>query len=273
MKHSNKELRVGIAGLGTIGGKVADVLEEGIPGLRLVAVHTRTESTAQEHMRNYKNKVPLVSAEALTELADIIVDCVPKQGFRAVVEPGLKAGRTIVTVSGAALLANEDLVDLAKDHGGRLILASGALLGLDAIRAAAEGKIFSVTMITRKPPTSLQGAPYLTENQVDISNLAEPLRVFEGSAYDGARGFPANVNVAAAVGLAGIGARNTRLEIWADPTRTRNTHTIKVDADSARFEMTIENFPSESNPGTSRITALSVIATLRGLVQSLKVGS
>ena len=273
MKQRTNELKVGIAGLGTIGGKVADVLDQGIPGLRLVAVHTRTESTALEHMRNYKNKVALVTADELAEQADIIVDCVPKQGFRAVVEPGLKAGRTIVTVSGAALLANEDLIDLAEKHGGRLILASGALLGLDAIRAAAEGEIFSVTMITCKPPMSLRGAPHLVDNQIDISDLDEPLLVFKGSAYEGALGFPSNVNVAAAVGLAGVGARNTQLEIWADPGKTRNTHTIKVDADSARFEMTIENVPSESNPGTGKITALSVITTLRGLVQSLKVGS
>jgi len=273
MNQRTKEMTVGIAGLGTIGGKVADVLDQGIPGLRLVAVHTRTESTALEHMRSYKNKVALVTADELAEQADIIVDCVPKQGFRAVVEPGLKAGRTIVTVSGAALLANEDLIDLAEKHGGRLILASGALLGLDAIRAAAEGEIFSVTMITCKPPMSLRGAPHLVDNQIDISDLDEPLLVFKGSAYEGALGFPSNVNVAAAVGLAGVGARNTQLEIWADPGKTRNTHTIKVDADSARFEMTIENVPSESNPGTGKITALSVITTLRGLVQSLKVGS
>jgi aspartate dehydrogenase len=147
------------------------------------------------------------------------------------------------------------------------------LLGLDAIRAAAEGNIHSVTMVTRKPPRSLIGAPHLVDNQIDINNLSEPLLVFSGNAFDGAAGFPSNVNVAAAVGLAGVGARNTKLEIWADPTRTRNTHTIKVDADSARFEMTIENIPTESNPGTGRITALSVITTLRGLVQSLKVGS
>jgi aspartate dehydrogenase len=268
-----QNLKVGIAGLGTIGGKVADVLDQGIPGLTLAAIHTRTESAALERMKSYRHPVPLVSPEVLAQNADVIVDCVPKQAFRGVVEPALKAGRVVVTVSGAALLANEDLIGLAEQHGGRIILATGALLGLDAIRAAAEGNIHSVTMVTRKPPRSLIGAPHLVDNQIDINDLSEPLLVFSGNAFDGAAGFPSNVNVAAAVGLAGVGARNTKLEIWADPTRTRNTHTIKVDADSARFEMTIENIPTESNPGTGRITALSVITTLRGLVQSLKVGS
>jgi aspartate dehydrogenase len=267
------ELKVGIAGLGTIGGKVADVLDRGIKGLALAAIHTRSEEPARERMKSYRQAVPLVDAVELAQCCDIIVDCLPKQAFRGVVEPALIAGRTVVTVSGAALLANDDLVELADKHGGRIILATGALLGLDAIRAAAEGTIHSVNMVTRKPPKSLRGAPHLEANGIDIENLSEPLQVFKGNALDGAAGFPANVNVAAAVGLAGIGARNTQLEIWADPSVTRNTHTIKVDADSARFEMTIENVPSESNPGTGKITALSVIATLRGLVQSLKVGT
>jgi aspartate dehydrogenase len=97
--------------------------------------------------------------------------------------------------------------------------------------------------------------------------------VFVGSARDGARGFPANVNVAAALSLAGIGAERTRLEIWADPGVSRNTHRIVVEADSARFEMTIENVPSEANPRTGKITALSVLAALRALTATLKVGS
>ena len=102
--------------------------------------------------------------------------------------------------------------------------------------------------------------------------MTEPTRIFDGSARDGARGFPANVNVAAALSLAGIGPDRTRLEIWADPTVTRNTHTIELDADSVRFTMTIENVPSE-NPRTGRITPLSVIAALRGLTSTLRVGT
>ena len=216
-------LRVGIAGLGTIGGKVADVLDQGIPGLTLEAITTRTAATATERMRGYRRRVPLVTPEEMAQRVDVVVDCVPKQAFRGVVEPALRAGRTVVTVSGAALLIHEDLVELARQHGGRIILATGALLGLDAIRAAAESEIYSVTMVTRKPPRSLIGAPHLVDNGIDSSALAEPLLVFKGNAHDGAAGFPSNVNVAAAVGLAGVGARNTQLEIWADPTRTRLT--------------------------------------------------
>ena len=128
-------------------------------------------------------------------------------------------------------------------------------------------------MITRKPPFSLSGAPYLEEHDISIENLDEPLKVFEGTAREGAAGFPANVNVAAALGLAGIGVDRTKLQIWADPDLDRNTHRIEVEADSASFSLSIENVPSEENPGTGKITALSVIAALRGLTVPLKVGT
>jgi aspartate dehydrogenase len=140
------------------------------------------------------------------------------------------------------------------------------------VRAAAEGTIHSVKMVTRKPPAGLEGAPYLLEGNISVTGLTEPTKVFDGSARDGARGFPTNVNVAAALSLAGIGPDRTRLEIWADPTVTRNTHTITVDADAMRFTMTIENVPSE-NPRTGKSVAPSTIAALRGLVSELKVGS
>jgi aspartate dehydrogenase len=102
--------------------------------------------------------------------------------------------------------------------------------------------------------------------------LTEPLRIFEGTAREAAKGFPANLNVAVALSLAGIGPDRTRVEIWADPTVTRNIHRIEVDSDSARFSMSIENIPSE-NPRTGRITALSVIACLRKQRASLRIGT
>jgi aspartate dehydrogenase len=146
------------------------------------------------------------------------------------------------------------------------------LLGLDAVRAAAEGTINSVTMVTRKPPAGLDGAPYLRERNISLTGLTAPLKVFDGTAREGARGFPANVNVAAALSLAGIGPDRTKLEIWADPGVTRNTHTITVDADAARFTMTIEGVPS-ANPRTGRLVAPSTVAALRALVSELKIGS
>lgn len=266
-------MKVGIAGFGTIGRPVARALDKGVEGLDLIAVCARDHDKARRNMADLSREVPVVTPVELAEMCDVIVECVPKAAFMELAEPALKAGRLFVTVSGAGILANPEVIDLARDNGARIILATGALLGLDAVRAAAEGDIHEVRMITRKPPKSLKGAPYLTEHGIEIDDLSEPLKVFEGSAREGAKGFPANVNVAAALGLAGIGPDATRLEIWADPALDRNTHSIEVDADSAHLSMTIRNVPSEENPGTGKITALSVVACLRGLVSPLKVGT
>lgn len=269
----SKILNVGIAGFGTIGKVIGKALDDGITGLNLVAVTSGSLEKAEKNMNSFTKPVPVVSAAELIKQADIIVECAPTSAFMSVAVPSLEQGKILVTVSGAAILQNPDIVDTAKKHGGKIVLATGALLGLDAVRAAAKGAIYSVKMITRKPPTSLVKAKYVIENNIDLSNLKQPLRLFKGSAREGAKQFPSNVNVAAALGLAGIGADETQLEIWADPSKTRNTHNIKVDACSASFELTIENVPTIENPGTGRITALSVLAALESLSAPLRVGS
>ena len=266
-------LRVGIGGLGAIGLAVARKLDAGIPGLALAAVSARDTAKAPRNLSGFAAVPPVVPLAELAGLADIVVECAPAAVFTEVAKPAIRAGRIFVPASVGALLSHPDLIDLAEETGARIIVPTGALLGLDAVRAAAEGTIRSVTMKTRKPPAGLAGAPHLIENGIDLTGLTEPLKVFEGTAREGAKGFPANVNVAAALGLAGVGPDKTRLQIWADPGVTRNTHTIEVDADSARFTMTIEGIPSDENPRTGRLTPLSVITALRGLVSSLKVGS
>ena len=116
-------------------------------------------------------------------------------------------------------------------------------------------------------------APYLVANGISVEGLNEAKRVFSGTAREAAAGFPANVNVAAALSLAGIGPDRTMIDIWADPAVTRNCHTIEVDADSARFTLSIENVTSEENPKTGKIVALSVIAALRKMHAPLAVGT
>ncbi len=269
---AREAFKVGLAGLGAVGLEVARRLEVGIPGLVLAAVSVRDVEKARRNLPQIGQSIEAVAAGALAESCDVVVECLPPAMFRAVAVPAIERGRIFMPLSVGQLLENFDLVSRAKETGARILAPTGALLGLDAVRAAAEGTIRSVTMITRKPPGGLEGAPYLVERGISLKGLNTARKVFDGSARDGARGFPANVNVAAALSLAGIGPDKTRLEIWADPELTRNTHRIEVDADSASFSMSIENVPSE-NPRTGRITALSVVAALRGLVSELKVGT
>lgn len=270
---SASELAVAIGGFGAIGQAIAARLDQGEPGLKLVAVSARDQAKAEANMAAFRKKVPVLPLGQLADHADIVVECAPAAVFREVAEPALAQGRIFVPLSVGALLVHDDLAELAERTGGRIVVPTGALLGLDAVRAAAEGEIESVTMVTRKPPDGLAGAPYLKEHGIDVSSLSAPQKIFDGSAREGAKGFPANVNVAAALSLAGIGPDRTRLEIWADPGVTRNVHRIKVEADSARFEMTIENVPSGENARTGKITALSALAALKGLVSAVKIGS
>jgi aspartate dehydrogenase len=271
--RAGAELAVGLGGFGAIGRALARRLDRGLPGLRLAAVSARDMARAERRVAALDTPVPVVPLAELTGRADVVVECAPAAVFREVAEPAIRAGRTFMPVSVGQLLEHAELIELARRTGARIIVPTGALLGLDAVRAAAEGEIRSVVMVTRKPPKGLAGAPYLEQQGIDLEGLRAPLKVFEGNARDGARGFPANVNVAAALSLAGIGPERTRLEIWADPHVTRNTHRIVVEADSARLEMQIENVPTDENPRTGRITALSVIAALRRLTATLSVGS
>jgi aspartate dehydrogenase len=264
--------KVGLAGLGAVGLEVARRLEAGIPGLVLTAVAVRDQDKARRNLPGAGDRIPIVAAEALVQSCDVVVEGLPPTAFRGVASSVVEAGKIFMPLSVGQLLENWDLVERAKATGARILVPTGALLGLDAVRAAAEGTIHTVKMVTRKPPGGLEGAPYLVERNISVKDLKEPLKIFDGTAREGARGFPANVNVAAALSLAGIGPDRTRLEIWADPALTRNTHRIEVDADTARFTMSIEGIPSE-NPRTGRIVPLSAIAALRGLVAELKVGT
>jgi len=264
--------RIAIAGLGEIGGTLARKLSQGLPGLSLSAIAARDRTKAQAWLDREGIACPLIALDELPEHADLVVECAPAAILDQICRPMLNAGKAVMVLSASALLPRPDLVDLARAKGGRIIVPTGALIGFDAVSAAAEGTIHSVQMVTRKPPNGLAGAPYLIENRISVEGLTSSLCVFKGSARDAAAAFPANVNVVAALSLAGIGPDRTTIEIWADPAVTRNCHQIKVESDSASFTMSIENIPSE-NPKTGRITALSAIAALRKLGSSLQVGT
>jgi len=263
---------VAIAGLGTVGRTLARKLAEGLPGLSLTAVASRDQARARAWLAAQKIECPVVGLEALPQYADLAVECAPGEIIDEICRPMLTAGKKVMVLSAGALLPRPELAELAKKHGGQIIVPTGALLALDAVTAAAESTIHSVTIVTRKPPNGLAGANYLVRNGISVDGLSEPKRVFAGTAREAAAGFPENVNVVAALALAGIGPDRTMIEIWADPALSRNCHVINVEADSARFSFSIENVPSE-NPKTGKITALSVIAALRKIAAPVRVGT
>lgn len=268
-----KPLRVAIAGLGAIGKSIAITLAQGsVPGVVLTAVSAKNLARAEDFAATLAHAVNVLSIAELEKEADLVIECAPAALLPEIAGPFLKARKQVIVLSVGALLFHPELIDMAKQEGGTIHVPTGALIGLDAMIAAAEGNIHSVRMITRKPPKGLAGAPHLVEHNINIEGLTEPKLVFTGNARDAAKGFPANLNVVVALALAGVGPEHTLLEIWADPGVVRNTHSIVVDSDSAKFTMTMENIPSE-NPKTGRIVAQSVIAMLRKMLSNFRVGT
>ncbi|MFQ5856501.1 MAG: aspartate dehydrogenase [Anaerolineae bacterium] len=266
--------RVGLAGFGAVGQRVAMAIDGGELGVTLAAITSgnleKARARAGDLLRTPPPVVPLREAVALS---DLIVEAAPASAFPEIARTTLEGGKSLLVLSVGALLGHEqEYAELARQYGATIHIASGAIGGLDAITSASAGRVDAVVMTTRKPPKGLAGAPYLEAHGIDVLNLTEPQVVFEGSAREACRGFPANVNVSAAVSLAGIGADRTRIRIIADPTIDRNTHDVEITGEFGRFTMHIENVPTD-NPRSGVLTALSVIATIRKLASPLQVGT
>lgn len=271
---ANTGLTLAIAGLGAIGLSVARRVDAGaVEGMTLTAVSARDPIKAATRLAEFASAPALAPLEKLASMADVIVECVPAAHFMEVARPALEQAKIFMPLSVGALLGHMELVDLARKKGARIIVPTGALIGLDAVRAAAVGGITSVKLVTSKPPASLEDAPYVLENSISLEGLREPKLLFSGAAREAAKGFPASLNVGAALALAGIGPDETRVEIWADPEATRNSQSVSVTSPNADFSMTIANVPTAENPRTGRITALSVIASLQRLASPLVIGS
>lgn len=271
---SKTELGLAIAGLGAIGMRVAEAVDEGaVAGITLVAVSANNKETATDRVSGFLSPPKVMELARLADHADIIVECTPAAVFHEVAGAAVEKGRTLLPLSVGALLRHPELEEQAHATGAKIIVPTGAVIGLDTVRAMAVGEIYEVKLETRKPPNGLAGAPHLVEHNIDISNLTKPLLVFEGTARDAAFGFPANVNVAAALGLAGVGVDRTLVEVWADPTIDRNLQSVSITSDAGEATMTMRNIPSVENPRTGRIVANSVIATLQRLTASLIAGT
>lgn len=271
-------LTVAIGGLGPIGLAVARALDPttgqgGVDGLRLMAVSARDRDQAAADLAGFAVPPDIVELEELALLADVVVEALPAAAFEQIATPALEAGRVFVPSSVGALLPRMHLVKLAQQTGARIVVPTGALLGLDAVRACAEGPVETVTLETRMPPSGLAGAPYLMKHAIDVLAITRPTCVFEGTAFEAAAGFPASANLAAALALAGIGPIRTRVAIWADPGVARHIHIVRVEAEAARLTMTVENEAIDAAAHIGRLTPMSVIACLRGLVSPLRVGS
>lgn len=185
-----RHLRVALAGLGAIGQSIAKVLASGaLPGMELTAVSAKDHTKAQAFLDQHAPQVQLVALADLVTHADIVIECAPASLLPEIVTPVLRAGKQVIVLSVGGLLKHPELIDLARQQGCVMHIPSGALIGLDAMLAAAEGQIHSVRMVTRKPPEALSGAPHLVDHDICLEGLAWPLKVFEGNTLDAGQRF------------------------------------------------------------------------------------
>lgn len=245
--------KIGVAGVGALGGVVVRALIAGMDGYRLVGI-------SDIHPQPYD--VPMMNFADLADAADIIVECLPAKAVPDLARETLQRGKTLVALSSSALLLFPEIIEMAKKSTGRIIVPSGALSGLDAVAGLKCGAIDSAMIQSTKKPQGFKGAPYIVEQNIDLDGITERTMIFSGNALEAARAFPANVNVAATLSLAGLGPEKTRVEVWADPAAKGNTHEITVVGGGSTLTSRIENMPDPSNPKSSTLAAWSVLACL-----------
>ena len=266
-------MNVGIVGMGTIGRTVARELDrERVPGIRLSALSSRDLPKARAFATTLANAPRSVPLEEMPALCDLVIEAAGAEAVGPVAETALAAGVSIMVLSCGVLLERQDLVEMAREKGAVIHVPSGAIIGLDGLRGAAMGQVEEVTIITRKPPKGLAGAPGVAAAGVDLDAVTSPTVLYEGPVAEAVKLFPANVNVAAAVSMAGVGPLRTSIRVIADPEVTRNTHQVVAEGEFGRMELHIENVPTEENPRTGRLTALSVLAYLKQMVSPLRLG-
>ena len=263
---------IGIVGCGAIGKALIKAVDDGKLALRIAGVTSRTEKSAREFLAMFKNPPPYLSLTELIDAADLIVEAAGGAVVPELAKKVFAAGKDLMVISVGALLDHTEIAEQSRRAGCRLYVPSGAIAGLDGIKSASVGQITHVTHTTRKPPQGLEGAPYLVERGISLSGLREEKEVFGGSAREACRGFPANVNVTAAVSLAGIGPDKTRVRILAVPGLARNCHDIEVEGEFGRLQVHLENIPSE-NPKTGKLTALSIIRAIQDAVDTVRIGN
>lgn len=255
-------MRVLLVGCGALGSAIARGAVK-LPGVKL-AVLDQDQPKARALAQEVGATRPDFLDWALAE-AELVIEAASQEALKDVAPRALGRGLPVIALSVGALADPAFLatvMELGRKHGGKLLVPSGAVAGLDAVRAAMEAGLEEVTLVTAKPPAGF-----------GLEGLAAPKVLYEGPAREAVQRFPKNVNVAAALSLAGLGFERTRVRIVADPALTRNTHTVVARGAFGTLECRVENEPSPANPASSYLASLAALALLRRFVDPVQVGT
>lgn len=273
-------MKVALVGCGSIGTVLARAIDAGKAGKAELIWLCDMNSEKSEALAKKLRSKPKVAKEVTQiyadEATDLVIEAASQKAVAQHALDVLRSGKDLMVMSVGAF-SDEKLsssVRRASERSGRKVyIPSGAVLGIDGVKAAVLGEIEEVILTTRKPPAALVYSAYLQKRGIDLAGLKEPLVVFEGPAREAVRAFPESVNVAAILSLAGIGFDKTKIEIIADPSLDRNMHEIRVRGKAGEFVTTARNVPFPENPRTSYLAALSAIRALRNLTETIRIGT
>lgn len=265
-------LKVGLIGCGAIGTEIARAFQTKFKhAARLTYVCDRHPGAIQRLQKKFKHTYTKLPLSELIRKSDFIVEAASQNAAREAVPLALKNGKRILVLSVGGLLYLPQALE-AKSKG-LLQVPSGAIGGVDALLAARQGKIKSVSITTKKPLKGLLDAPFWKTSTWRNKKITKPVTIFRGTASQAIHLFPQNINVAATLSLAGIGPKKTKVKIMTSPGYKRNIHEIIIEGDFGRIQAVSENLPSVHNPKTSYLAILSAIATLEKTFSNIKIGT
>ncbi|MFQ5940825.1 MAG: aspartate dehydrogenase [Nitrososphaerales archaeon] len=261
--------RIGIIGCGAIGSNLASTIDSTRMNAKLVSLFDTYTKAANRLAKKLKTEVVVVKKieEFLSSDMDLIVESASQEAVRKYAKKVLEHDLDLMIMSVGALLNTRlynGLVDIAAKHDVKIYIPTGAIAGIDAIRSVKH-MLDDVTLTTTKNPAGLEGAPFFDKHNIDLKKIKKPTLVYKGNALEAVKLFPANVNVAAVLSLAGIGPNKTQVRIVADPNSEMNLHEITARGKFGEMHFQIKNVPSPTNPKTSYLAALSAIECLRAI--------
>lgn len=277
LKNSKAKIfKIGIVGSGAIGSSLAQaVVQDFKPVAKLVGLFDIQAEKAQALSQKLagNRKLVLKNLEALIQKSDLVIEASSAKAAWEIAVKALTSGRQIMVMSVGGLAKHlAELLALTLKYNTRIYFPSGAISGIDALKAANMGKIFKVILTTRKNPTAFAGVDYVTK-RFKLANIKKDTVLFSGSAALAVKYFPQNVNVAAVLGLAGIGMQKTKVQIIASPSVNKNIHEVLIESEAAKIFTRTENILHPQNPKTSFLAVLSAIATLKQILQPIKIGT
>ncbi len=272
---SKKQIRVGILGCGAIGSRMALSIKNELKIRAVVsAVYDIQEQRAKKLAKNFSRaKIIKHSFEELIKSCDLMVEAVNAQDTQKLIRQALLAKKDVLVMSVGKLLGAKDIFKIAIKNRCRLLVPSGAVAGLDALKAASLRKIEKITLTTRKPPIGFSQNDYFTKNKIDLLNIASETVLFDGDVTTAVKYFPQNINVAAAIALASMAADKLRIRIITSPEYRLNSHEIEVVGEFGKIMTRTENEICPDNPKTSYLAVLSAIQTLKQYFEEVKIGT